>query len=80
MTAQEWLTEYNRTRPYGCDAELAATIIRALLAENEQLRADRALENDLDLPAGVLTLKRDYEQLKAENEALKSQFVKGGGE
>ena len=80
MTAQEWLDAYGNRGKTTSGEDLAATIIRAQLAENEQLRADRALENDLDLPAGVLTLKRDYEQLKAENEALKSQFVKGGGE
>lgn len=47
MTAQEWLTEYNRTRPYGCDAELAATIIRAQQDRIEML--ERAVESVLDV-------------------------------
>jgi len=36
-----------------------------LRAEIDRLTADRQLEKDIDLPAGVLTLKREYEQLTA---------------
>lgn len=76
MKAEEWLEGYERRDATTNGEDLAADIIRALLVENDQLKADRALENDLGLPAGVLTLKRDYEQLRVENAELKQMVGK----
>ncbi len=76
MNAKEWLKGYEHRDTTTNGEDLAADIIRALLAENDQLKADRALENDLGLPAGVLTLKSDYEQLRVENSELKQMVGK----
>ncbi|BBP76500.1 hypothetical protein PHLH7_26040 [Pseudomonas sp. Ost2] len=59
------------------DLVLAASpvVVLALIAENERLEADHDLLMSNALPREFIKMRADYDQLKAENEALRKTLV-----